>query len=163
MPWGYGSDFIRAALPMGWGSARFFCSYRPRPYRRAGLLLGIGTGIVFCAAFLLLFAPLHHYQVWDLNYGEKSLYWFAGIIGLLLAAVVVALSLDQQHRRMALPTFCGLMVAWGAIVRFFTLQDEGYDPFSLLYRSAHLTNGVSPWLPLLLILGGLYFCHAEPA
>jgi hypothetical protein len=48
-------------------------------------------------------------------------------------------------------------VAWGAIVSFFTFQDEGHDPFSLLYRSAHVTSGVSPWLPLLLILGGLYF------
>lgn len=149
-----GLDPSRA--PHAIGFRELILLFRPRPHPRASLLLGIGTGIVFCAALLLLFGPLRYHGLWDLNYGE-SLYWFAGLFLLLLAAVAVALYRSAEHRRVALPAFCGLVVVWGAIVAFFTAQDAGNDQFSLLYRSAHITNGVSPLLPLLLILGGLYF------
>jgi hypothetical protein len=131
--------------------------FRPSPHWRAELLLGTATGIVFCAASVLLFGPLLNQTVWDLNYGESSLYWLTTVLCLLLVSVVVMLSLNRRHRAVALPAFCVLIAAWDGIVFFFTTQDARVDAFSFLYRSTHLTNGVSPLLPLLLILTGLYF------
>ena len=131
--------------------------FRPTPHWRAELLLGTATGIVFCAASVLLFGPLRNQTVWDLNYGESSLYWLTTVLCLLLVSVAVMLSLNRRHRAVALPAFCVLIAGWGAIVFFFTSQDARVDAFSFLYRSTHLTNGVSPLLPLLLILAGLYF------
>ena len=119
-------------------------------------MLGIASGIVFASALLLLLGPWLEKEVWKLNYGDTDLLLFTISISLLFGMVTAALFGRQTHRTSALLTFLIVVAASGLIVWYFASQDNGTDHFSPLYRSAHLTSGLSATLPILLMLGGVY-------
>jgi len=139
------------------GGSRYVLSlFRPSSYWRIEVLIGTSTGIVFGAAFLLLFGPLWYHQQWNVNYGATTLYPAGAAFVVLFLTVLIIFALNNRHRSFALPAFALVSALWAYMVVTFTLRDTDADGFSLLYRSVHLTDGVSPFLPLLCILAGLY-------
>lgn len=144
-------DTLKAA-----GLQEIFLSFRPSSDGRKEVLLGISNAIPFCAALLLLLGPCLHHEVWGRNYGQDALWAFTVTVLLLFSMIAVALILCTKHRRSALTTFLLMVIASGWIIWFVLKQHSETDQFSLLYRSAHVTSGVSPALPILLLLIGLY-------
>ena len=138
------------------GRQEVFLLFGPSAHWRQGALLGIANAIVFCAALLLLLGPWHYRQAWELNYSARSLHWLTVVLCLVFFTVVLALIRNRQHLKVALPVFGIVILVWSGTVFFFTDQGGRTDGFGLLYRSAHITSGVSPLLPLLLVLAGLY-------
>jgi len=146
-----------APNPLGTvGRQEVFLLFGPSAHWRQGALLGIANAIVFCAALLLLLGPWHYRQAWELNYSARSLHWLTAVLCLVFFTVVLALIRNRQHLKVALPVFGIVILVWSGTVFFFTDQGGRTDAFGLLYRSAHITSGVSPLLPLLLVLAGLY-------
>jgi hypothetical protein len=138
------------------GLQEVFLLFHPSVNIRKEILLGIANGLVFSAALMLLIGPWLEKDVWKLNYGDIDLWLFSICFSLLFGMVLAALYVSRIHRTSALLAFLSVVAASGLVVLFFASQDNGTDHFSLLYRSAHLTSGVSPTLPILLMLGGLY-------
>ena len=138
------------------GLQEAFLLFHPSVNRRKEIMLGIASGIVFASALLLLLGPWLEKEVWKLNYGDTDLLLFTISISLLFGMVTAALFGRQTHRTSALLTFLIVVAASGLIVWYFASQDNGTDHFSPLYRSAHLTSGLSATLPILLMLGGVY-------
>jgi hypothetical protein len=120
------------------------------------VLIGVASGIIFCGTILLLLAPCMHYRAWEINYGPQGLWFFLISTIIVLEMTLLPLSLSKAHRITALPTAVAIIAACVIVVAYFTGQEKGADEFSALYRSAHITSGVSPTLPLLLMLAAMY-------
>jgi hypothetical protein len=138
------------------GLQEVFFLFHPSSNIKKEVLLGISHALPFCAALLLLMAPLLNLEAWSLNYAPSDLWVFTGSVVLLFGISCVGLAKCKRHQIGALPIFLALILASGSVSYWVLRQHKGSDHFSLLYRSAHITSGVSPILPILLLLIGLY-------
>lgn len=110
-------------------------------------LVAVTTALAFATSFLLIapFRPLWALQLWESS--PVSYILFFPLSLLLFGAIIV-------HKKFGWPVLIGALCS-SAIL--FTLVDvNNANNVAYYWRAIHLSNSVSPLLPLLLLLAGFY-------
>jgi hypothetical protein len=161
MPWFLA--ILLSLVSVGWhvagcsnltGNAPYFSNaFRPPDNNcydnRSKFLIGASTAFVFGSAVLLTAPswPLFAGPLWS----DTLLSYFLWIPALGLIGAIVC-------DKVRIPFVVGAIASTAALFILFNVDGDpkSVNSESYYYRAIHLTDGVSPLLPLLFLLGGLY-------
>jgi hypothetical protein len=113
------------------------------------LLAAVSTAAVFTTPMLLL---LPFARIWLIEPYEDIVISFAVALAIISGMLVLAICKSQPKWPLAMGFACSLIVPGLIICR----DINSVNNITYYYRSVHLSNGISPLLPLIFLSVGLY-------
>jgi hypothetical protein len=139
-------------------SSGLFAIFRRVPSRSQAVLLGLNAALAAMILLSLLSVGLIGFTRPDAGhiFGVNRALVVLGVLLAVLAPLVL-LWLRRSRGRLAAISFAAALLLFATVLYFaFWFHKIDANEIPLFYRMGHLTSGVSPLLPVLLLLGGFY-------
>lgn len=136
-------------------ASQAMANFAPLPSRRRDLLLAIAASLLL----LMLAALILPWRTWGLSHFKgpfsTSIACFLGVLGILLPSLVM-LRLKHQPSATLCLILSGVAVLIALVLFPYVLGPTSHINF-LIYRYMHVTSGVSPLVPWLLLVGAAFW------